>query len=488
MKKMSLIPLTGLLLLGVSLVGYLIADIFDIAPGVLTVKPPVSMINQKITYQLKAMEPENTGEFALPNGNLPDKSQIKAVFDELDRKVATATIEGKTVPTGARVGAVVLNSKTGQSLLAKNSATPMTAASSTKILAAVTALTELGPEYRFETAVFQEDNKITLVAGGDIALGIGSSNPSLIYGRAGIDSLAQQTAQKLKEQGLKTVSLEFDNSLFGDSHMLPAWVESEVKGYTMAPTAIAINGGVVPDQGEYDYYIDPPNVVLQQFIARLKEKGIAVVSFSQVTNKSLEQQVFPIKGQEKKAVKVKKLASVKGAELWELLYRTLKYSDNAMADAVCRAATVKSGLAGSFPNQVETVKNNLEKLKVKTDGLQIQDCSGLSNQGKISPQLLADTIQTIAKQDNEKLRSLYSDMPRASFDGTLQKRMDGTPAVGKVWAKTGSLSQAKSISGFVETKSGALLTVVVIIDSYQPDFDGAIRDQLDSAMAQLAGL
>jgi D-alanyl-D-alanine carboxypeptidase/D-alanyl-D-alanine-endopeptidase (penicillin-binding protein 4) len=66
-------------------------------------------------------------------------------------------------------------------------------------------------------------------------------------------------------------------------------------------------------------------------------------------------------------------------------------------------------------------------------------------------------------------------------DGTLKKRLTEEPYRGRVWAKTGSISGVRSISGYVQTLSGEWLAfsflannVRVSVRAVQDDFCKAL--------------
>jgi D-alanyl-D-alanine carboxypeptidase/D-alanyl-D-alanine-endopeptidase (penicillin-binding protein 4) len=60
----------------------------------------------------------------------------------------------------------------------------------------------------------------------------------------------------------------------------------------------------------------------------------------------------------------------------------------------------------------------------------------------------------------------YNALPIAGIDGTLQDRMNGTPAEGNVRAKTGSISYARSLSGYVTTADGERLIFSILANNW----------------------
>ena len=76
-------------------------------------------------------------------------------------------------------------------------------------------------------------------------------------------------------------------------------------------------------------------------------------------------------------------------------------------------------------------------------------------------------------------------MPIAGVDGTLKDRMKGTPAEGNVHAKTGSISAARSLSGYVTTSDGERLIFSVLANNWTTPSSAVtgIADQIAAALA-----
>ena len=57
---------------------------------------------------------------------------------------------------------------------------------------------------------------------------------------------------------------------------------------------------------------------------------------------------------------------------------------------------------------------------------------------------------------------LLPSLPISGFDGTLQKRMLGTPAEGNVRAKTGTVTGIVSLAGYLTAANGHTLAFAII--------------------------
>lgn len=72
------------------------------------------------------------------------------------------------------------------------------------------------------------------------------------------------------------------------------------------------------------------------------------------------------------------------------------------------------------------------------------------------------------------------------LNGTLQDRENGTNLSGRVRAKTGTLIEANSISGYLLTQQGRLLTFSVLIDHIDAGTTQVARDAEDDFLEALA--
>ena len=58
-------------------------------------------------------------------------------------------------------------------------------------------------------------------------------------------------------------------------------------------------------------------------------------------------------------------------------------------------------------------------------------------------------------------------LPVAGVDGSLAGRMKGTAAEGNVRAKTGTMSNVRSLAGYVNTRDGERLAFVIIANNFE---------------------
>lgn len=143
------------------------------------------------------------------------------------------------------------------------------------------------------------------------------------------------------------------------------------------------------------------------------------------------------------------LARVHSPPLSELLRFMVRRSDNHLADTLLQVAGhVRTG-EGSWERGERASRQVLEHLGVPTRGVRLADGSGLSRDDRLTAEaLVALNRRMLASRDGETWASLMA--VAGEGRGTLRTRLRGTPAQGRLLAKTGSLRDVAALSGFVE--------------------------------------
>ena len=114
----------------------------------------------------------------------------------------------------------------------------------------------------------------------------------------------------------------------------------------------------------------------------------------------------------------------------------------------------------------------------------LEEGSGLSRNSLVSPAVIVALLQRMA--EHREAAAWLDALPVAGVDGSLRTRFRGGPAEGKVWAKTGTLRWAHSLSGYVETVGGARLAFAVMLNRHRVELGGPeARAELDALVERL---
>src|SRR6185369_167351 len=102
---------------------------------------------------------------------------------------------------------------------------------------------------------------------------------------------------------------------------------------------------------------------------------------------------------------------------------------------------------------------------IPTDGEHVVDGSGLSRRDLIAP----ETLYLLLKKafDPAGTSPFVSGLPIAGVDGSLAARLKNTPAQGNLRAKTGTMSNIRTLAGYLTTRDGEHLAIVVMVNNYE---------------------
>ncbi len=109
----------------------------------------------------------------------------------------------------------------------------------------------------------------------------------------------------------------------------------------------------------------------------------------------------------------------------------------------------------------------------------LADGSGLSRYNFVTAHMLVRILREMAR-DPRHAAAFEATLPIAGKDGTLERRMKGTRAENNVHAKTGTISNVRSLSGYVRTRDNELIGFSVIANNFKA------RSATIDAVAELA--
>jgi D-alanyl-D-alanine carboxypeptidase/D-alanyl-D-alanine-endopeptidase (penicillin-binding protein 4) len=127
----------------------------------------------------------------------------------------------------------------------------------------------------------------------------------------------------------------------------------------------------------------------------------------------------------------------------------LRESDNTAIELLTKELGLKEYGSGSTAAGLRAVRADLASDGLPVKGFVNADGSGLSRSDKVTCALLVAVLQRAGPDG-----LLVRDLPVAARTGTLAQEMQRTIAAGRVRAKTGTLDDVKSLSGWVETAPG----------------------------------
>ncbi|WP_291277911.1 D-alanyl-D-alanine carboxypeptidase/D-alanyl-D-alanine-endopeptidase [Galactobacter sp.] len=364
----------------------------------------------------------------------------------------------------------VVDVATGETLVDQNGAEAGVPASSLKLLTGTAALSTLGQDARFDTSAVLDGDDVWLVGGGDVMLGAGESDDSVVNGHAGLGTLAQKTVAALERQGVTgQINVGLDSTLFPGPGLNPDWADDLVTTNNITEVQTpAMYAGRANADNHSEVVRNPASVARQTFVTRLQEaadtKGLDMTFLLGETRDGAD-------GTE--GASGDTVAKVSSATVMQQLEYMENHSDNYLAETFGRLVAVESGQTGDIEGATSSVSAAVEELGVDTTGLDMHDTSGLAATNQVSPSTLAQLLAVTQTSANANLRDLAGLLPAAGASGTLSNRLAGWDTKGLIRAKTGTLADVISLSGFVTTRDGRLLSFSVMSSHVTGVQDGA---------------
>jgi D-alanyl-D-alanine carboxypeptidase/D-alanyl-D-alanine-endopeptidase (penicillin-binding protein 4) len=141
-----------------------------------------------------------------------------------------------------------------------------------------------------------------------------------------------------------------------------------------------------------------------------------------------------------------------------------KPSQNQIAEALLRTLGGVVKNVASVDSGRAVIKETLTGWGIPEDAYVYIDGSGLSRYNYVAPEAIAQALVSISKSPD--FNAFYAALPIAGVDGTIEQRLRGTAAQGNAHAKTGSIANVRSLSGYVTTLDGERLVFVLLCNHF----------------------
>jgi D-alanyl-D-alanine carboxypeptidase/D-alanyl-D-alanine-endopeptidase (penicillin-binding protein 4) len=198
----------------------------------------------------------------------------------------------------------------------------------------------------------------------------------------------------------------------------------------------------------------------------------------EVTGPAADADDISVAGPDRAAI----LFTYRSHPLSDIVQPLLKESINLYGEALERL-----NASGTVPHTndqaLDGMKQRMLSWGIPADGFQIVDGSGLSRRDVMAP----DTLLAILSRmyDASGTSPWMTALPIAGVDGTLAARMKGTPAENNARAKTGTMSNIRSLAGYVKTRNAETLAFVAIVNNFEGT-GGQANAALDALAVRLA--
>jgi D-alanyl-D-alanine carboxypeptidase/D-alanyl-D-alanine-endopeptidase (penicillin-binding protein 4) len=367
----------------------------------------------------------------------------------------------------------------------------------------VAALATLGPGFEFVTRVVARGSVADGTLGGDLCL-IGGGDPNLSgrFHDGDVTALFRAWAARLVSLGIRRVAgdIQYESSLFGGEAYCEGWPRDDqyTRWYCAEVSALAFNDncvgvrvipgkagepakietipptayvtvinqtttlpgrkaaeigilrgradntitvkGRVYEQATWGYSVDvavhqPEAYAATVFRETLMAHGIAV-----------DGGVKPVTLSADQFAAARTLVEHR-AKLVDALKPVNTNSQNLHAEMLLRQLGARFTGKGTFRTGTAALAEYLKNAGLPADGCALVDGSGLAASNRLTANLLAQLLRRAAAEP------WYEDFRQSlavgGESGTLEKRLNDTVLKGKVFAKTGYISNVRALSGYV---------------------------------------
>lgn len=408
-------------------------------------------------------------------------------------------------------------------------------ASNMKLLTTALALLRLGPDYRFTTRLVREASGDVVLAGsGDPSL----SGRVYPYAKDNVPGPPLQALEGLADSAVAAGLTRVDGDIVGDDRLYPwapfppSWTEDDmIRDYGAPVSALTLNDNTIaitiqpgaepgdPAQISFspaiEYYAldnrvvtvarggearvrtsrvqnsrqlllwgsipaghaavgdtlavdDPALFAAEALYDALARRGVAITGKALARHRSVNEDYTPAEGTE--------LASRTSPPLVQLLQATDKTSQNLHAELMLREVGRVTNYTGTREAGVEEMATLFKEIGAPAGDARLEDGSGLARNVVVTPRLITKILAYMyASKYREEWISL---LPIGGEDGTLRNRMKGAPMANEIHAKTGTLSRAIALSGYVESKTQGWLAFSIIVNSFSAP-SGDVRKWID---------
>ncbi|MCU1460631.1 MAG: D-alanyl-D-alanine carboxypeptidase/D-alanyl-D-alanine-endopeptidase [Acidimicrobiales bacterium] len=362
----------------------------------------------------------------------------------------------KVLGGGGPNSCLIVHDDRGRVLYSRNPTTPMIPASNLKLLAATVLLDRIGPEARLRTEVVGQppssgtvQGNLWLVGAGDPLLATADFAAQASFNHtARIATSLESLADAVVTAGVRTVtgSIVGDDTRFDGQRAIPTWLPVYLTDHQAGPiTALLVNGGFSSYRPPIQPAAQPATFAATTLTFLLGARGVHVAG-------------PPTEG--KAAADAAPVASVVSPTIHEIVGEMLKESDNTAAEMLVKELGARFAGAGTTVAGINVIRDDLTRLGLPVADVQQLDGSGLDRGDRATCDLF---VRVLDRSGPTGL--LARALPVAGREGTLRKRFVGTPAAGRIRAKTGSLDNVVALSGWATGARGHSLTFSLLAGS-----------------------
>lgn len=432
-------------------------------------------------------------------------------------------IFGAPVMQHALWGVQVKSLASGRILYARNAATLLMPASNMKIVTVAAAAETLGWDYRFKTTLEAAGRIDGGALEGDLIVR-GTGDPTINARGNRAEAVFDEWAGALKAAGITRItgSIIGDDDAFDDVGLGQGWSWDYLQdGYAAPVGALELNENVAtlhvrpgPNPGEPLFLeltdgsgfrivnrtttappqsrtavqferhasvldgavlevtgalaadappisrnvavVNPTYFFVRVLRAALAARGIEVTDFTA----DIDDRTKPGDAAPRRLI-----AETLSPPLRDIATVTMKVSHNLYAETLLKATGTASGQVGSAASGRDVARGIFTAWNIPPGTYVQADGSGLSRYDYVTAGMIVTILERL-HGDPRHRDAFVATLPIAGKDGTISTRLRATRAEANAVAKTGSISNVRSLSGYVRTRDGELLAFSMLANNF----------------------
>ena len=200
---------------------------------------------------------------------------------------------------------------------------------------------------------------------------------------------------------------------------------------------------------------NPPLLLASMLTEKLKTSGIAVSeepATARVEQKYISEPII-------------RITETKSPTLSEIINVLNHESINLYAETLLKELGKRYKNESSTSSGIEVVSDFLKNAGIKTEGLFIEDGSGLSPLNAVNTRELVNLL-IYMKRSGKYFKEYYASLPYAGVEGTLKGWFMDPVFDSRLKAKSGSMTRVRNYAGYFSTVSGRNMVFSIIVNNY----------------------
>jgi serine-type D-Ala-D-Ala carboxypeptidase/endopeptidase (penicillin-binding protein 4) len=414
------------------------------------------------------------------------------------------TIVASQTQGNVRIAVKIVNPASGSVIYSRNASSALIPASNMKLVTTAAALHYLGPDFVYLTGIGLIGNSVAVIGSGDPLLG---DKPTMLKHNLDPRWVLKDVPDILRKNNITSISdVIVDDTVFDDEYVQPSWPKNELNRWYAAEVAgINYNGNCIEIIAEtvgskVELTIDPPTSYVKiinnckaaanppDTVWGARPAGSNAITVSGNCHKKCEPvrvtinrpQAFfgyllaeeirragvGIRGQlvEREILPQDqfKLLAVYRTPIWDVFERSNKDSLEVAAESLLKTIAAyrqPSGKGGTWAQGKQFVSDYLVSLGISTDQFVLDDGCGLSENNRLSANILTTILLDIYKKP--EWQKFKETLAVGGEEGTIDKWFNEPKYRGKIFAKTGYIGGVKSLSGVCTTEAGDRVFAII---------------------------